>query len=110
MGTNWCITDLGEALEQTAIREAKEETGLDISNLRLLGTTSGEDCYIEFPNEDKAYFISICFFTNTFTGDLVVDNIETRELCFFSYNELPTNIPKTHRAMIDKYFTKIPNY
>ncbi|WP_289128532.1 NUDIX domain-containing protein, partial [uncultured Clostridium sp.] len=29
------ITELGESLEATAIREAKEETGLDINELRL---------------------------------------------------------------------------
>src|SRR3712207_9202438 len=45
------ITELGESLEETAIRESKEETGLDIKDLHLLGTTSGENCYIHFPNE-----------------------------------------------------------
>ena len=47
------ITELGESLEETAVREAKEETGLDITKLNLLGITSGEECYIDFPNGDK---------------------------------------------------------
>lgn len=98
------ITELGESLEETAIREAKEETGLDIKDLRLLGTTSGENCYIHFPNEDKAYFISIGYITKSFSGELKIDNIETRELKFFSYEDLPSNIPNSHRILLDKYF------
>lgn len=34
------MVDVGETTEQAAIREAKEETGLDIVNLRLLGVYS----------------------------------------------------------------------
>ncbi|GIM27639.1 DNA mismatch repair protein MutT [Clostridium polyendosporum] len=98
------ITELGESLEETAIREAKEETGLDIKELNLLGTTSGEKCYIDFPNGDKAYFITVGYFTKSFSGELKIDNLETKELKFFSYEELPDNIPNSHRIMLDKYY------
>lgn len=98
------ITELGESLEATAIREAKEETGLNVSDLNLLGTTSGEECYIDFPNGDKAYFITIGYFTKKFDGVLRIDNFETKELKFFSYKELPNNIPSSHRTMIEKYY------
>lgn len=98
------ITELGESLEETAIRETKEETGLDIKDLNLLGTTSGEKCFIDFPNGDKAYFISIGYFTKNFSGVLKIDDLETKELKFFSYKELPDDIPSSHRIMIDKYY------
>ena len=98
------ITELGESLEETAIREAKEETGLDIKELCLLGTTSGEECYIDFPNGDKAYFITVGYFTRNFSGLLTIDNFETKELKFFSYEELPEDIPISHRTMIAKYY------
>lgn len=101
------ITELGEALEDTAIREAKEETGLDIKDLSLLGTTSGEKCYIHFPNEDKAYFITVGYITKSFSGELMVDGLETKELKFFSYKDLPDNIPDSHRIFLDKYFNGI---
>ncbi|WPC43383.1 NUDIX hydrolase [Clostridium sp. JS66] len=98
------ITELGESLEETAVREAKEETGLEVKELNLLGTTSGEECLIEFPNGDKAYFISVGYFTKSFSGILNIDGLETKELKFFSYEELPKDIPNTHRIMIDKYY------
>lgn len=100
------ITELGEALEDTAIREVKEETGLHIKDLNLLGTTSGESCYIDFPNGDKAYFITVGYFTKNFTGTLRIDGLETKELKFFSYEELPDNMPNSHRIMLNKYYLK----
>ena len=100
------ITELGEALEDAAIREAKEETNLTIQSLTFLGTTSGKDCLIDFPNGDKAYFITIGFYTKSYKGNLKIDNIETKELRFFSYEELPDNIPKTYRIMLEKYYNR----
>lgn len=98
------ITELGESLEETAVREAREETGLDIGKLNLFGTTSGKECYIDFPNGDKAYFISVGYFTKEFSGALKIDNFETKELKFFSYEELPNDIPNSHKLMLDKYY------
>ncbi len=98
------ITELGESLEETAIRESKEETGLDIKGLKLLGTTSGEKCYMDLPNGDKAYFITVGYFTKSFSGVLNIDDFETKDLKFFSYEQLPDNIPNSHRMMIDKYY------
>ncbi len=101
------ITELGESLEDTAIREAKEETGLDVKQLNLLGTTSGEKCYMEFPNGDKAYFITVGYFTKSYSGAFKIDGLETKELQFFNYEELPDNIPYSHKIMLDKYYTDI---
>ena len=98
------ITELGESLEATAIREAKEETGLDINELRLLGTTSGKNCFIEFPHGYKAFFITIGYVCKSYSGKLSIDNFETKDLRFFGYNELPENIPRSHKVFIEQYY------
>lgn len=98
------ITELGESLEDTAIRETKEETGLTVSHLKIVGTTSGEDCYIEFPNGDMAYFITVGYVARHYSGEFRTDDIETEELKFYDYNELPDNMVRSHKILIDKYY------
>lgn len=101
------ITELGEGLEDTAIRETKEETGLDLEDLYLLGTVSGEDCFIKFPHGDEAYFITIGYVSRKYSGQLKCDGIETQALEFFSYDNLPENIPSSHMKLIKKYFDNV---
>ena len=91
-------------LLHVAIKEAKEETGLDINELRLLGTTSGKNCFIEFPHGDKAFFITIGYVCKSYSGKLSIDNFETKDLRFFGYNELPENIPRSHKVFIEQYY------
>lgn len=100
------IVELGESLEDAAQREAYEETSLSISELNLLGTSSGRHAYMEFPNGEKAYFISIAFYTNTYKGDTVIDNKETLDLKFFNHDNLPDNIPSTHKEIIEMFYNK----
>lgn len=42
--------ELGESFEDVAKRELKEETNLDIDELKLLKVLSGKDAYREYPN------------------------------------------------------------
>ncbi|SHJ90781.1 ADP-ribose pyrophosphatase YjhB, NUDIX family [Hathewaya proteolytica DSM 3090] len=98
------VTELGESLEETAKREAKEETGLHIEEVSLLGTTSGKKCFMKFPHGDEAYFITIGYIVKKYSGELLVDGVETKELRFFSYENLPNNIPKSHMEFIEKYY------
>lgn len=45
MGVPGGLMELGETAEETAIRDAYEETGLRVINMRLFGVYSGPDQY-----------------------------------------------------------------
>src|SRR4051812_25496863 len=49
------FVDYGETLEQAAIREAREETSVEIGNLRLLG------CYSDPSRDQRMHTISAVF-------------------------------------------------
>lgn len=69
--------EIGESAQETAIREIKEETGLDVIPLKLIGVYTGY--FDEYPNGDKAQVISIFFDLKIVGGDLVESNDETLE-------------------------------
>lgn len=53
----------GESFVDSVVREVKEETGLDIENVRLCGIK-------QFPTEDGLRYIVVLFKTDKFSGTL----------------------------------------
>lgn len=62
--------ELGESMADAAIREVKEETGLDIKNLQLIGIVSWKKC----ENTD----VGLIYESNQFAGELIPENREGR--------------------------------
>ncbi len=71
--------DFGESLEECAIREVKEETGIDICNVRYLGSQNWP-----FPAQLMAGFVA-----DYAGGEIVVDPHELEDARWFSRHELP---------------------
>ena len=95
--------ELGESFEETAKRELKEETNLEIVDLTMLKILSGKDTYREYPNGDKLYDITAIFVINKYTGKLKVNDNESKEFGWFDINKLPNNITPHTKNYLTKY-------
>jgi 8-oxo-dGTP diphosphatase len=58
------IVEYGEAVEEAAIREAKEETGLDVQLIRLVGVYSEPD------RDPRGHYVSIAYLAECVGGEL----------------------------------------
>ena len=79
--------DFGESLEECAIREVREETGIEICNVRYVGSQNWP-----FPAQLMAGFVA-----DYAAGDICVDAHELEDARWFSVDDLP-NLP-TRRSI-----------
>ncbi|MBN2548906.1 MAG: NUDIX hydrolase [Anaerolineales bacterium] len=92
----------GEQLEETALRETHEETGLEVGLLELFGVFSGPDLFYEYPNGDQVYNVTIVYRTHDFQGVLPDQTDDASELHFFALDELPENLSPPIRPVIEQ--------
>ncbi len=97
--------ELGETPEMAAIREVKEETGLEVEVTELLGIFT--DCDIEYANGDKAQSICIAYRLKVISGELNCDNRETLELKYFPLDEIPELFCKQHEEIFSFFYKTI---
>jgi 8-oxo-dGTP diphosphatase len=88
-----------ENVEQTVIREVKEETGLDVTIVRKvgeyheLGTQGGQE-YDYYP---------ACFLVKQVGGELKRQESEIAEAKFFGLEEVPEVLAFEHAQMVKDY-------
>jgi 8-oxo-dGTP pyrophosphatase MutT (NUDIX family) len=93
--------ELNETLEDCAIRELKEETNLDISDLKLVTVLSGKDYYYKYPNDDEVDCVIALYQVKNYSGKLNINDGESIKLKFFSLDNLP-KLESRAEAIIDK--------
>lgn len=81
--------ELGETLEECAIRELKEETNLDASDLELVSVLSGDEYYYKYPNYDEVDCVIVLYIVRNYHGQLSVNDSESTRLEFFSLEDMP---------------------
>jgi ADP-ribose pyrophosphatase YjhB (NUDIX family) len=90
------FVDYGETVEKAAIREAKEETSLDLENLEQFHVYSE-------PNRDpRGHNISVVFTAQGIGEPKAAD--DAKEIGLFSQNDLPKEIAFDHKNILGDYF------
>ena len=93
--------ELYETIEETAVRELKEEAGISANELELVTVLSGKEYYFEYSNGDKMCTVIVLFKVLNYTGEVKVSDNESKKLEFFSLNNLP-NMESRAKAIVDK--------
>jgi 8-oxo-dGTP diphosphatase len=89
------FVDYGESLESAAVREAREETSLEISNLRLLG------CYSDPDRDDRMHTISTVYIATGRGIPRAAD--DARNLAVFRLDLLPEKLCFDHARILADY-------
>ena len=77
----------GETIAETAAREVKEETGIDVEVVSLVGIYSNPQHVVEYSDGELRQQFSICFACRPIGGELATSD-ETSEVGYFSPDEI----------------------
>lgn len=92
------FVEYGETVEQSAMREAKEETGLDLIDLQQFHTYSA-------PNRDpRGHTVSVVFSAVGKGNPSAAD--DAADIGLFNFNNLPNDLVFDHSKIINDYFKK----
>jgi ADP-ribose pyrophosphatase YjhB (NUDIX family) len=91
------FVDYGESLESAAIREAKEETGLDIELLRQF------HAYSDPERDSRHHTITVVFIAKA-QGVLKAGD-DAQEIAVFEKDSLPALLAFDHREILHDYFS-----
>lgn len=89
------FVDYGETLESAAVREAREETSLEVSNLKLLG------CYSDPARDERLHTISTVYIAQG-SGQLQSGD-DAAQAEVFNPHELPAPLCFDHAAILRDY-------
>jgi 8-oxo-dGTP diphosphatase len=93
--------DPGETVEQTIVRECKEETGLNVKIVRVIGE------YLEIGVKDDVEYeyYPTCFLVKVIGGEIKRQESEIQEIRLFNLKRLPNPLAFVHEKMIEDYLS-----
>jgi 8-oxo-dGTP diphosphatase len=91
------FVDYGETVEQAAIREAREETSLDVTLVRQFHVYSD-------PQRDQRLHTLAVVFIATATGTPEAAD-DAKDIAVFDRSSVPAQLCFDHRQILDDYFS-----
>jgi 8-oxo-dGTP pyrophosphatase MutT (NUDIX family) len=92
----------GERLEETAKRETKEETGLDVEQLILFDVFSGPELFYRYPNGAEVYNVTVVYQTNRVRGNLELCPEEHITYQYFNIEHLPKEVSPPIKPVLEE--------
>jgi 8-oxo-dGTP diphosphatase len=89
----------GETAVQAAVREALEETGLEVEPTRLVGVYTSPE--VIYPNGDRCMYITTAFRCRATGGVARADGVESLELRWFRADALPEMRADARQRVLD---------
>jgi 8-oxo-dGTP pyrophosphatase MutT (NUDIX family) len=93
--------EAGETVEQTVIREAKEETGLDVEIVKKIGEYREKG----FKDGVEYDYSPACFLVRPVAGEIRKQESEIEEIRQVDVEKIPTELAFEHSKMLHDYFT-----
>jgi 8-oxo-dGTP diphosphatase len=92
----------GESIAECLVREVREETGVEVEPLRLVGIYSDPAYgHVILDNGDELYVVIAAFECRVLGGVPRPDGEESLEVAYFSTDDLPASLAPVHRLRIE---------
>ncbi|WP_431906228.1 NUDIX hydrolase [Amycolatopsis thermoflava] len=80
--------DIGETITETAVREVREETGIDVEVVRLVGTYTNPKHVMAYDDGEVRQQFSLCFEATVVGGEPREDGVETKAVRWVDPSEI----------------------
>jgi mutator protein MutT len=104
------VVDPGEEPARCVVRELREELGLDVEPVRLLGITGGPPFRHTFPNGDVTEFTLIFFACRLLGGQPAMLDGEVTDWGYFALDALPPLVAPYPVAVMTRSSLDAPPY
>ena len=100
------LMELGESTEDTARSEIREETALELGELRLIGVYSGPDALCSAPNGDEWYVVNVAYACRDYSGQARVNDAESLALEWVRPEQIPAGLVSSHKKILADYLDR----
>jgi 8-oxo-dGTP pyrophosphatase MutT (NUDIX family) len=108
----WCMPgggmDPGESTAECCVREVKEETGLDVEVVRLVGVYTTPHHIVTYADGNRWQLVSMHFEARITGGRMEITDGESTEMAFIAIDELANydvmehHLPRIEDTLADK--------